>query len=126
MKCTVSGANWKTCPLFMHHLASVSEVDALHSRWEAIIPANLGRIRWNAEIVKDEYGTLIGWQSIAGSTIENAGRVEFRDVEEGTELRVTITYRPPAGDIGVALAKVINPGFPKNSRARYTPVQRIH
>jgi uncharacterized membrane protein len=100
-------------PTFMHHLASVREVDAMHSRWEAIIPANLGRIRWNAEIVKDEYGTLIGWQSIAGSSIENAGRVEFRDVEEGTELRVTITYRPPAGDIGVALAKIINPGFQK-------------
>ena len=100
-------------PNFMHHLASVREVDALHSRWEAIIPANLGRIRWNAEIVKDEYGVLIGWQSIAGSAIENAGRVEFRDVDEGTELRVTITYRPPAGDIGVALAKILNPAFQK-------------
>lgn len=100
-------------PIFMHHLASVREVDPLHSRWEAIIPANLGRIRWNAEIVKDEYGVLIGWQSIAGSAIENAGKVEFRDVAEGTELRVTITYRPPAGDIGVAIAKLLNPALQK-------------
>lgn len=100
-------------PSFMHHLASVREVDPLHSRWEAIIPANLGRIRWNAQIVKDEYGVVIGWQSIAGSAIENAGKVEFRDVEEGTEVRVTITYRPPAGDIGVAIAKIFNPAFAK-------------
>ncbi len=98
-------------PTFMHHLASVREVDKLHSRWEAIIPANLGRIRWNAQIVKDEYGVLLGWQSIAGSAIENAGKVEFRDVEGGTELRVVISYRPPAGDIGVAIGKIINPAF---------------
>lgn len=100
-------------PSFMHHLASVREVDPLHSRWEAIIPANLGRVRWNAQIVKDEYGVLIGWQSIAGSAIENAGKVEFRDVDEGTEVRVTITYRPPAGDIGVAIARILNPAFAK-------------
>jgi uncharacterized membrane protein len=98
-------------PSFMHHLANVREVDQVHSRWEAIIPANLGRIRWNAEIVKDEYGVLIGWHSISGSAIENAGKVEFRDVEEGTELRVTITYRPPAGDIGVVIARILNPAF---------------
>ena len=100
-------------PSFMHHLASVREVDPLHSRWEAIIPANLGRVRWNAQIVKDDYGVLIGWQSIAGSAIENAGKVEFRDVDEGTEVRVTITYRPPAGDIGVAIARILNPAFSK-------------
>ena len=98
-------------PSFMNHLASVREVDPLHSRWEAIIPANLGRVRWNAQIVKDEYGVLIGWQSIAGSAIENAGKVEFRDAEGGTEVHVTITYRPPAGDIGVAIAKILNPAF---------------
>jgi uncharacterized membrane protein len=68
-------------------------------------------VRWNAEIVKDEYGVLIGWQSIAGSAIENAGKVEFRDADDGTEVRVTITYRPPAGDIGVVLAKLLNPAF---------------
>jgi uncharacterized membrane protein len=98
----------------MNHLASVREVDPLHSRWEAIIPANLGRVRWNAQIVKDEYGVLIGWQSISGSAIENAGKVEFRDAPDGgTEVQVTITYRPPAGDIGVAIAKILNPAFSK-------------
>ncbi|MDF2188906.1 SRPBCC family protein [Paraflavitalea sp. CAU 1676] len=103
--------NLENLPSFMHHLARVREVDPVHSRWEAIVPANLGRVRWNAEIVKDEYGVLIGWQSIAGSAIENAGKVEFRDADDGTEVRVTITYRPPAGDIGVVLAKLLNPAF---------------
>lgn len=99
-------------PLFMRHLSSVREIDDIHSRWEAIIPANLGRVRWNAEIVKEEYGSFIGWQSIAGSAIENAGKVEFLDTPDGgTELRVVITYRPPAGDLGVGIARILNPVF---------------
>ncbi|WEK34383.1 MAG: DUF2892 domain-containing protein [Candidatus Pseudobacter hemicellulosilyticus] len=101
-------------PLFMRHLASVREIDDRHSRWEAIVPGNLGRIRWNAEIVKDEPGRLIGWQSISGSGIETAGKVEFFDAEDGTtELQVIITYRPPAGDIGVSIASILNPLFRK-------------
>lgn len=101
-------------PLFMHHLSSVQEIDEIHSRWEAIIPGNLGRIRWNAEIVKEEYGSFLGWHSINGSAIENAGKVEFLDTpDDGTELRVVITYRPPAGDLGVGIAKILNPVFEK-------------
>lgn len=101
-------------PLFMRHLSSIREVDEIHSRWEAIIPGNLGRIRWHAEIVKEEYGSFLGWHSISGSSIQNAGKVEFIDTPEGgTELRVVITYRPPAGDIGVGIARVLNPFFAK-------------
>lgn len=101
-------------PLFMRHLASVREIDDNHSHWEAIMPANLGRTRWTAEIVKEEYGSFIGWQSIAGASIENAGKVEFRDAPDGgTELRIVITYRAPAGDLGAGIARLLNPIFQK-------------
>jgi len=53
---------------------------------------------------------LLGWQSVPGSAINNAGKVEFRDAEEGgTELIVVISYRAPAGDLGAGIAKVLNP-----------------
>lgn len=106
--------NLENLPRFMKHLASVKEIDSTHSHWEAIIPGNLGRIKWNAIIVKEEPGTLLGWQSVPDSTINNAGKVEFRDVEEGgTELRVVICYRAPAGDLGAGIAKIFNPIFDK-------------
>ena len=98
-------------PLFMRHLASVQEIDAVHSHWVAILPGDLARIKWNAEIVKEEYGYLLGWKSVGDSDIDNAGKVEFRDTAAGTELRVVITYRPPAGNIGVGIAKLLNPVF---------------
>jgi len=102
-------------PLFMKHLASVTEIDSKHSHWEAVVPGNMGRIKWNAEIVKEEPNYLIGWQSIPNSTINNAGKVTFHDAAngQGTELEVVITYHPPAGEIGSGIAKMLNPVFEK-------------
>jgi uncharacterized membrane protein len=104
-------------PLFMKHLATVTEIDQKHSHWEATLPGNIGRVKWNAEIVKEEPGTLIGWQSIPNSMVENAGKVTFHDTGDGgTELDVVISYHPPAGEIGVSLAKALNPVFEKMVR----------
>lgn len=106
-------------PLFMKHLVSVTELDSKHSRWEAKIPeGNPLTLKWDAEIVKDDEGSLLSWKSLPGSTIDNAGKVEFRDAlgERGTELRVMITYRPPAGNIGSNVAKLFNPLFEKMVR----------
>lgn len=102
-------------PLFMKHLASVTEIDQKHSHWEAAVPGNIGKIKWNAEIVKEEPGYMIGWQSIANSMINNAGKVVFNDAlgGQGTELEVVISYHPPAGELGTGVAKLLNPVFEK-------------
>lgn len=102
-------------PLFMKHLASVTEIDQKHSHWEAVIPGNIGKVKWNAEIVKEEPGYLIGWQSIPNSMINNAGKVVFNDAlgGQGTELEVVISYHPPAGELGSGVAKLLNPVFEK-------------
>ena len=103
-------------PLFMKHLSSVRETDSIRSHWEARIPeGNPIAIKWDAEIVKDEEGALLSWRSLPGSTIENAGKIEFHDAlgDRGTELRIMITYRPPAGNIGTGIAKLLNPLFAK-------------
>jgi uncharacterized membrane protein len=104
-------------PLFMKHLATVTEIDSKHSHWEATMPGNIGRIKWNAEIVKEEQGYMIGWQSIPNSMVNNAGKVTFHDAPGGgTELEVVISYHPPAGEIGAGIAKALNPVFEKMIR----------
>lgn len=105
-------------PLFMKHLANVTEIDEKHSHWEAEIPGGIGKVKWNAEIVKEEEGSMIGWQSIPNSMINNAGKVQFRDAlgGEGTELDVVITYHAPAGELGAGLAKTLNPMLEKMVR----------
>ncbi|SFE85750.1 Uncharacterized membrane protein [Chitinophaga sp. CF118] len=99
-------------PLFMKHLASVEQLDNNNSHWVVIGPSGIGSVEWNAEIVKDEPGRLIGWRSASGSEIVTAGRVNFREAfGGGTEIEVNITYRPPAGYVGTGLAWLLNSTF---------------
>jgi uncharacterized membrane protein len=101
-------------PLFMKHLQSVEVVDDIRSHWKAKMPNKLVPLEWDAEIVKEINGELLGWNSMPGATIHNAGKVEFKDAPEGgTELKVLITYRAPFGDIGEGIASLFNPMFEK-------------
>ena len=106
--------NLSNLPLFMQHIKSVKNIDDTHSKWKASLPGILGSIEWKAAIVKDEPGKFLGWNSMPGSTIENAGKVEFRATNNGgTELRVLISYRAPLGILGAGIAKLFTPAFEK-------------
>ncbi|MFC3199699.1 SRPBCC family protein [Parapedobacter deserti] len=99
-------------PSFMSHLREVRVMDAKKSHWIAEIPGTGGSIEWDAEIVKDVPNELIGWQSINGADLRNAGKVEFFDApRQGTEVRVVFSYHPPAGGPGTVTAKLLNPFF---------------
>ena len=100
-------------PLFMNHLESVEVLDEKRSHWVLKLPANLTTISWDAEIVKDEPGEMIGWSSLPDSAIDNAGKVRFKDgPEPGTTLvDVVISYQPPAGGLGTGIAYILNPVF---------------
>lgn len=100
-------------PRFMKHLASVEQIDDKISHWKVNIPGEMMGISWNAEITREEENAYIGWQSVADSQIDNAGKVEFKEAlnGEGTELNVEINYFPPAGIVGQGLAKLFNRVF---------------
>lgn len=102
-------------PLFMTHLKSVDLLADDRSRWTLKLPTGLTNLTWDAEIVKDKPNEMIGWNSLPGSIIENAGKVRFRDgiTGDGTRVDVVITYHPPAGTIGARIARVFNPVFKK-------------
>lgn len=95
-------------PRFMEHLESVTALDGGRSRWVARAP--LGRtVSWEAEVHDERENELIAWRSLPGSEVGNAGSVQFRELpeERGTEVRVVLEYRPPAGRAGAMLAKLL-------------------
>ncbi|HYH56232.1 MAG TPA: SRPBCC family protein [Anseongella sp.] len=98
-------------PRFMKHLQSVEKIGPVKSRWTAKFPGAPAAISWDAEIISDIPGSLIAWQSLPGSAVENAGEVKFRDAPggQGAEVDVILTYRPPAGKVGEGIAKLLNP-----------------
>jgi uncharacterized membrane protein len=101
-------------PRFMKHLKSVTEIDNITSEWTAQGPAGIGSVSWKAQILMDEKGKVLSWHSMPGSTIENAGKVNFRDLGDNrTEIEVVISYHAPLGVAGEAAAKLLNPVFEK-------------
>ncbi|HKU20279.1 MAG TPA: SRPBCC family protein [Terriglobales bacterium] len=95
---------FENLPRFMRHLQSVRSSGG-HLVWVTSGP--LGKnFSWEAEIVEERENELISWRSLPGSQIENQGAVRFEAAPEGrgTEVRVELLYRPPAGRVGAAFA----------------------
>ena len=98
--------NFENLPQFMTHLESVKVTGDKRSHWVAKAPLGT-TVEWDAEVTSDIENERIGWVSVEGSQIPNSGVVEFRPTSNrGTELRVVLTYEPPAGEIGALFAKL--------------------
>jgi uncharacterized membrane protein len=98
--------NFENLPQFMTHLESVTVLDEKRSRWKAKAPLGTS-VEWDAETTSDIENERIGWKSVENSQIPNSGVVEFRPTSNrGTELRVVLTYEPPAGELGALIAKL--------------------
>jgi uncharacterized membrane protein len=107
-----SWRNLENLPLFMEHLESVNSISNDIAVWEARIPGGIGKVRWKSEIVKERPYELIGWHSLPGSSIENVGKVEFKDASNhATEVHVVISYHAPGGIPGESAARLFNPFF---------------
>ena len=94
-------------PTVMRHLESVTETSPTTSHW--VVTGPLGsEISWNAAITDDRHGESISWRADDESQLPNEGAVGFRSVADGsTEIVVSLTYHPPAGALGAAVAKLL-------------------
>lgn len=99
--------DFENLPRFMDHLESVTVLTPERSRWTARGPAG-SRVSWDAEIHNEVAGRLIAWRSLPGSNVPNAGSVHFTPAGDGrsTEVRVVLSYEPPAGRLGAAFARL--------------------
>lgn len=99
--------DFQNLPQFMHHLESVEVLEQGRSRWKARAPVGMS-VRWEAELTEDKPNELIAWRSVAGSTVDNEGRVRFTRApgQRGTEVQVALSYRPPLGAVGGLIAKL--------------------
>jgi uncharacterized membrane protein len=94
-------------PRFMAHLESVESLGGGRSRWRAAAPAR-AEVVWDAEISDERIDEFIAWRSVPDAKVTNWGEVEFRAApgRRGTEVRVRLTYDPPAGKLGARVAKL--------------------
>src|SRR5689334_5976279 len=100
--------NFENFPSFMSNIEEVRVVGGGRSHWKAKGPLG-ANAEWDAEVTMDEPNQAIGWRSIEGNrTVKTAGRVNFKDAGDATELDVTIEYDAPGGLVGEAVAKVFS------------------
>jgi uncharacterized membrane protein len=105
--------NLSNIPASINHLMDVEMVDENLSKWKSNVLGSFLPINWEAEIVKDEPGHLIGWRAINGQMLSHVGRVEFEKTPDGaaTILKIVLSYRPPAGGLGLGVSKMMTPVF---------------
>ena len=94
-------------PQFMDNIRSVQKLDEKRSHWVIEAPAGTS-VEFDSRITEDVPGRIIAWESEEGASVPNRGRVEFIDAApgRGTMVRATISYDPPGGALGKAVAKL--------------------
>jgi uncharacterized membrane protein len=94
-------------PRFMSHLDRVTPLDGPRSHWVARGPGGLS-VEWDAEIINDVPGKVIGWRSLPGSDVVVAGSVNFDSAgDDATDVTVHLQYDPPAGRAGAMVASLL-------------------
>ena len=95
-------------PTFMENVKEVVILEASRSEWTVAGPAGM-EVELVSEITEDIPGERIAWTSSEGSDVDHEGWIEFRDnaFGRGTEVRLFISYDPPAGAVGKVVAKVL-------------------
>jgi uncharacterized membrane protein len=91
----------------MSNVLEVTNIDDKISHWKVAGPGNIP-IEWDAEITKVVPDKMIAWKSVKGSSFAHAGYVLFEPNDDGsTEITVRLSYNPPVGAAGHAIAAAL-------------------
>lgn len=100
-------SRFENFPRFMAHLDEVRVTGEGLSHWVARGPAGT-RFEWDAETTQWIAEEVIAWKSVEGATVASAGVVRFDATEDGgTRVDVHLSYNPPAGAVGHAIARML-------------------
>ena len=99
--------NLENLPQIMRHLESVTMMGDGRSHWVAKGPAG-SKVEWDAETTEERENERLAWRSLPDADVQNEGEVRFREApgDRGTEITVSLTYHPPGGALGAAVAKL--------------------
>ena len=120
--------DFRNLPLFMENIESVDVMDGNRSHWVVRGAGGHGPGVGLAVITEDVPGEVIAWRSVEGASVDNSGRIEFRDSSNGrgTVVSVTIAYDPPGGTLGKVFAKIFRREPKIQARHGSAPLQAAH
>ena len=98
---------WEEWPRWMSH---VREVRAEGSRGEGegthwVVDGPLGvPVAWDAVTTRLVPNEEIAWKTVPGAAVQHAGTIRLVAVDAGTRVEVHMSYNPPGGAVGHAVA----------------------
>ena len=97
-------SHYEHFPRFMSHVKEVRDLGDGHSHWVMEGPAGVA-VEWDSELTRQKPERLLAWSSLAGAAVENSGELRFQEnYDHSTRVTVRISYRPPGGELGHAVA----------------------
>lgn len=104
-------SKYENFPRFMSHVQEVRDMGNGRSHWVVSGPAG-AQVEWNATLTQSRRPELLAWRSEPDSTVRNSGTIRFEPDGNGTRVSVHMSYSPPAGALGHAIASLLG-GDPK-------------
>lgn len=100
-------SNVENFPMFMTNVQEVRATNEGRSHWKVKGPAGVP-VEWDAIITEQIPNKLLAWKSVAGASVANSGIIRFDQNPDGTtRLEVKLSYNPPGGAMGHALAALL-------------------
>jgi uncharacterized membrane protein len=98
-------SDYQNFPRFMSKVREVQPVSEGRSRWLVAGPAGIP-VHWTAEVTRVVPSSLIEWRATGDSDVRHEGSVHFERTADDSVTRVTVqlSYQPPAGAFGHAVA----------------------
>ncbi len=96
--------NFQNFPRFMTHVKQIMDLGDGRSHW--VVSGPMGStVEWTAVTTKNIPNQMIAWQSVPEQDVKSSGVVRFdQDPNGGTRVTVRMSYIPPAGALGHAVA----------------------
>ena len=99
-------ANYENFPRFMSNVVEVRDLGSRRSHWIVKGPAGT-EFAWNAVLTEHSRPSRLAWESEPGAEVEQSGSIVFEPIHSGTRVTVRMSYRPPAGALGHAVASLL-------------------
>jgi uncharacterized membrane protein len=96
--------NYQNFHRFMPDVLEIRDLGNQRSHWTVAGPGGVP-VSWKAEITRFVPNEVLAWKSARGAVVQNAGRIYFtRNDKGGTTVDITLSYNPPGGALGHAVA----------------------
>jgi len=96
--------NW---PLLMRHVRHARALGSGRSHWIVAGPAGIF-LEWDSEMTLCQPNEVLAWRTVKSSAVAHAGVLRFEPAGRGTRLDLQMTYDPPGGAVGYALARLFS------------------